>query len=187
MVPRMSNAELTLLTSFLCRSMHYVEVGTGGSTVLASDHVKSSVTSVDSSQLWLDKIKEACRTRHIDPTLLFVDIGPVGDWGVPQDPSTESRWANYHTNVWMIPGSADADLYLVDGRFRVACFSQIVLRCRADAIIGFHDFSSRPQYHCVREIAREIATAEDISFFLPRLNSRESAFNLLKRYRTEFN
>jgi hypothetical protein len=56
---------------------------------------------------------------------------------------------------------------MVDGRFRVACFMQILLRCDPDALIMVHDFKSRQPYHVVREVAREIAAVEDMSVFLP--------------------
>jgi hypothetical protein len=101
--------------------------------------------------------------------------------GVPIDASTKSRWPDYHSNIWKIPDSAAADPYFVDGRFRVACFAQIVLHC---AVIGIHDFNSRPNYHCVREIAREIATTGDLSFFRP-LPKKEAAEAILQSFRTE--
>jgi hypothetical protein len=180
----MSAEEAALFLSFVKNSRHYVEFGTGGSTVLASKHVKNSILSVDSSRQWLDQVRDACVARQTKPELSFVDIGPTGDWGVPIDPSTKSRWPDYHSAIWEMPRSATADLYLVDGRFRVACFAQIVLHCRPNAIIGIHDFSSRPNYHCVREIAQEIATAGDMSFFLP-LPKKDDAEAILRSFRTE--
>ncbi|GIQ73819.1 hypothetical protein BraRD5C2_22570 [Bradyrhizobium sp. RD5-C2] len=172
MLPRMSKEEADLFLSFVRNSRDYVEFGTGGSTVIASKHVKNSITSVDSSRGWLDQVDRACTSSRTKPHLTFIDIGPTGEWGFPIDPSTKPRWPDYHSTIWNTPGSANADLYLVDGRFRVACFAQIVLHCNPAAIIGMHDFSSRPAYHCVREIAREIATAGDMSFFVPLANRK---------------
>ncbi len=180
----MSAAEAALFLSFVRNSRNYVEFGTGGSTVVASKHVKNSILSVDSSREWLDQVRAASASSQIKPELIFIDIGPTGDWGVPIDASTKSRWPDYHSAIWKIPHSATADLYFVDGRFRVACFAQIVLHCNPTAIIGIHDFSSRPNYHCVREIAREIATAGDISFFHP-LPKKEAAEAMLQSFHTE--
>lgn len=167
LLPRMSSDEAALFLSFVRNSRIYVEFGTGGSTVVASKYVQSSILSVDSSREWLDQVRIACASHQTRPELVFIDIGPTGEWGFPADASTKSRWPDYHSAVWKMPHSAAADLYFVDGRFRVACFAQIVLHCNPNAIIGIHDFASRPRYHCVREIAREIATAGDISFFRP--------------------
>lgn len=181
---RMSTEEAALFTSFVRNAENYVEFGTGGSTVLASKHVRGSIVSVDSSQEWLDRVKIACTASTVVPELLFVDVGPTGDWGFPIDKDTRDRWPSYHSNVWELKGSADADLYLVDGRFRVACFAQAVLHCKPSAIIAMHDFASRPAYHRVREIAREIATAGDLSFFLP-LPDLEKAHILLRDFSSE--
>lgn len=185
MQPRMSSSELDLFLSFVKRSERYLEFGTGGSTVVASTHVKSWVISIDSSKDWLEKVGSACSDNITKPELKFVDVGPTGDWGVPIDPSTKSRWPAYHTDVWSIPKSMNADLYFVDGRFRVACFAQIVIHCSFDAIIGFHDFSSRSQYHHIRKIAREIAVAADISFFQPLPRARETAVEILGLFEFE--
>ncbi|MEZ2142839.1 hypothetical protein AAE026_11060 [Bradyrhizobium sp. DN5] len=180
MLPRMSEEETALFLSFVRNSRDYVEFGTGGSTVLASKHVKRSIRS----QEWLDRVGGACAECQTQPELMLVDIGPIGDWGFPTDGATKSRWPDYHSAIWRYEQSADADLYLVDGRFRIACFAQTVLHCKPTAIIGFHDFSSRPPYHCVREIAQEIATAGDLSFFLP-LPRRDAAEAILRSHYTE--
>jgi hypothetical protein len=184
MLPRMSAEEAALFLSFIKNSRDYVEFGTGGSTVLASKHVKNSILSVDSSQEWLNQVSCACGSSQTKPQLRFVDVGPIGDWGFPTDGSAKSRWPDYHSAIWTVQRSSDADLYLVDGRFRVACFAQTVLHCKPSAIIGIHDFSSRPAYHCVREIAQEIATAGDMSFFLP-LSRRQTAEAILQAHYTE--
>lgn len=183
MHPRMSSKELDLFLAFVKRSERYVEFGTGGSTFVASSHVKSWIISIDSSKKWLEKVELACSEHITKPDLQFVDIGPTGDWGVPIDPSTKDRWPEYHTGLWSIPKSMNADLYLVDGRFRVACFAQIIAHCSSDAIIGFHDFTSRSHYHRAREIAREIAVAEDMSFFQPLPRAKERAIEILNSFK----
>ncbi|MCG6205523.1 hypothetical protein LPW26_12805 [Rhodopseudomonas sp. HC1] len=181
---RMFPEETALFTSFIRNATSYVEFGTGGSTVLASNYVRDRIISVDSSQEWLDLVKVACADSKVIPELLFMDIGTTGEWGSPTDNTTRHRWPSYHSDVWNVEGSANADLYLVDGRFRVACFAQVVLHCKPSAIIAIHDFSSRPAYHRVNEIAREIATAGDLSFFLP-LPEREKAHLLLRDFSFE--
>jgi hypothetical protein len=166
----MSDAERDLLTAFLRRTRTYLEFGTGGSTVLAAQFVQSRITSVDSSVEWLDKVRAACADAgcKAELDLVFVDIGPTRDWGYPSDPATAPRWPTYHEAIWDRPGAREADFCLVDGRFRVACFLQALLHCRPGTPIAIHDFDSRPGYHIVRELAREVAMAQDLSVFLPR-------------------
>jgi hypothetical protein len=173
----MSDAEFRLFESVVRCARSYVEFGTGGSTCLAASLVEGPIISVDSSQEWLDQVAQACATRPgwTQPRLIHVDIGPVGEWGRPTDPSTEERWPRYHEAPWAIPGTEAADLYMVDGRFRVACAMQALMRCRWDALLVVHDFSSRKGYHPIRHVAREIAIAEDLSVF-----QRRPDFNLEK-------
>ena len=186
MIPRMSEAELTLFASFLRSSDDYLEFGSGGSTCTAARSVRNSVTTVDSSAQWLRDVERACAGEdcRVKPVTVHVDIGPTGAWGRPADPATQVRWPSYYEAVWELPASSDADLYLVDGRFRVACFMRTLLNCRADALIMIHDFASRAQYHVIRQVAREVASAEDFSVFVSIPGqSRADIRRILKAHR----
>jgi hypothetical protein len=68
--------------------------------------------------------------------------------------------------MWSDPRLAQADLYLIDGRFRLACFAQALLRCREGAFIAFHDYASRPHYHLGASLAREVVRVDDLSIFM---------------------
>jgi len=185
MTPRMSGAELSLFSSFLRCSDNYFEFGAGGSTCLAAGLVKTSVTSIDSSQQWLDDVANYCATTNqpIKPELIYADIGPTYSWGFPAGESQRRKWPAYHEGCWVNPRASDADLYLVDGRFRVACFMQTVLHCRPDSLILIHDFASRDYYQVVREVAREIAKAGDLSVFQPlQANVRSRAREILEAH-----
>jgi hypothetical protein len=164
----MTSPEKDLFLSFLKCSRRYVEFGAGGSTYFASSLVAEAVTSVDSSQEWLEKVRIMCLENKVknQPKLIHVDIGDVGEWGYPLSTSKKINWKNYHSSIWSDPECSRADLYLVDGRFRVSCFTQIILHSRPDALIAIHDFSVRPQYHVVCELANEIARAENFSVFM---------------------
>jgi hypothetical protein len=185
MLPRMSDAERGLFESLVSNSDRYLEFGSGGSTYVACARAKSSVVSVDSSAEWQDSVKAKCLEGHLPivPTLIRSDIGPIGEWGYPKDESAKERWPSYHTDVWRDADLSEADLYMVDGRFRVACFMQTILHCEYDSLIMIHDYASRKAYHVVGEVARLVATAEDLSVFLPcRVRSRKKAANILSEY-----
>jgi len=153
-----------------------LEFGAGGSTCVAALLVKESIISVDSSVEWLAEVRRACETGSVltQPKLVYVDVGPVAEWGYPSDPGTRERWPNYHSDIWERWNSSDADVYMVDGRFRVACFMQVLLHCRRDALIMIHDFDFRPEYHIVREVAQEISAAESLSVFRRRDDRNET-------------
>lgn len=185
MRPHMSVAELQLFESLLRCSGHYMEFGAGGSTCLAAELVGSSVVSVDSSAAWLATVQAHCAERQtrLTPHLIHADIGPLGEWGRPEGTGSKAAWPGYHARHWREPAVLGADLYMVDGRFRVACFMQIVLHCEPDALIAIHDFASRPHYQVVRAVGREIARAEDLSVFQPlRGKARLRALEILEEY-----
>jgi hypothetical protein len=129
MMARMSRAELALFTAFLRRSRRYVEFGTGGSTCTASNCVAELIISVDSSREWLNKVYAHC--DGIKPRLVHIDIGETIQWGFPKDDSTRESWPRYHSAVWDDPDSKTADLYLIDGRFRVACLAGVAAQSTA--------------------------------------------------------
>ena len=186
MQARMSDEEYRFYLSFLRKSEHYLELGSGGSTYEAARTVTQTVTSFDSSQEWLAKVAIACAGDEckVKPRLQYVDIGPVGDWGVPIDQSTRGRWPEYYESIWTDDANFECDLFLVDGRFRVASFLTILLGCRPDAVILVHDFASRHHYHVLREAAREIAFAGDLSaFVLSHKSSRRAITALCRDYR----
>jgi hypothetical protein len=174
--PHMSDDERGLFKSILRCSRKYLEFGSGGSTYVAASLAKESVISIDSSSNWLENVRQACEfeTGFSRLTLAHVDIGPTSEWGYPSDSGTRDRWPNYHSNIWARLESSDADVYMVDGRFRVACFLQILLHSRRDALIMIHDFDSRSEYHVVREVAREIAVAGSLSVFQRYDNGNET-------------
>ena len=166
----MTPAELRLFSGVLDSARHYVEFGSGGSTVLAAGLVRDKVTSFDSSREWLDRVAAACRKAHtrLSPELILLDIGEIEDWGFPKGDAAQARWPRYHSSMWSDPRHAAADLYLIDGRFRVACCAQILLHAADEVLIAFHDYALRPHYHRITDIAREVARANDLSIFVRR-------------------
>ena len=178
----MAPDEWTTFDGFIRCAERYVEFGSGASTVEAASRVKDWVIAFDSSQGWLDRVAEACRERktRLTPTLSLVDIGETGAWGFPKDETARDRWPLYHSSMWGDPRLAEADLYLIDGRFRVACFVQALLHCGDRAFIAFHDYASRPHYQAAQAIAREVLRVNDLSIFMrPATFDRELALRLL--------
>lgn len=164
----MAPDEWTIFEGLVQRARRYVEFGAGASTVLAAGLVRDWVISFDSSQAWLDWVAEDCRERktRLTPILSHVDIGELGDWGFPKDETARERWPLYHSSMWQDPRLSEADLYVIDGRFRVACFLQALLHCGDRAFLVFHDYTSRPYYHAVAAVAREVACVNDLSVFM---------------------
>ena len=57
--------------------------------------------------------------------------------------------------------SPPADIYLVDGRFRVACACRALLHGRADSLVLVHDFE-RPEYHILLTLADKVENEDKL-------------------------
>jgi hypothetical protein len=183
MTPHMTDSEIQLFLSFLRNSQVYVEFGCGGSTVLAAMTVTDKVISVDSDIQYINKVKEATANCKLHPDIHYINIGPVGEWSTPTDSSFTNEWINYYSSVWNQISSRYADLFLVDGRFRVACFAQIYLNSHQGSIVAIHDFPSRHKhYYEILELGKVIASTDDISFFSLYTNKRSTAKRILQKH-----
>eukprot|EP01036_Dinobryon_divergens_P029560 gene29560-38678_t len=118
----------------LLSAKKYFEFGCGASTILASRlttafNLSLSITSIDSSSFWVSKIREDPVLSKLEHAGQFsvheVYLGELGDWGFPTDSANISVWPSYSESIWKY--GREADLVLVDGRFRVACALHAVL------------------------------------------------------------
>ena len=151
--PEMTSDEIGVLRECYSKAASLVEFGSGGSTLLAVRSPLQRIWSVESDPAWIAKLRDqpAVAAAEQGGRLRFVhaDIGRVGDHGAPLDEAAQARWPAYHEAVWADPAAASADLVLVDGRFRVACALQALLRCQPHALLLVHDFWNRTPYHPV--------------------------------------
>ena len=62
----------------------------------------------------------------------------------------------------MVDAEADSfGVYLVDGRFRVACACRALLHADSDSRIIVHDFS-RQQYHVLLRVSEQVSRTEEL-------------------------
>jgi hypothetical protein len=182
----MTDRELDLYTALLAGARTVVEYGTGGSTLLALGAGVPRLVSVESDLGWIGMLREvpviAEAERQGRLTFVHVDIGRVGKWGKPVDSSGAARYAAYASAPW---SHCDApDVVFVDGRFRVACALEAVLRSDGTTI-AFHDFWKRAQYHVVFPFVDCVDRVDSLAVFKRRTPFNEDAARqLLERYRT---
>jgi hypothetical protein len=164
----MTEREKILFDGLLRCTRNYLEFGSGGSTVRAAESVSGKIVSIDSSQQWLQAVHDAMppstRTRT---SLVHIDIGPVGEWGHPIVRGDAATWARYSLAIWETVDGGTFDLFLIDGRFRVACFAETVRHASPNAVILVHDYVGRPQYHVMESIARRVTIVDQLALFAP--------------------
>ena len=164
-----------------------VEYGVGGSTLMAlKQRGLKKLISVDSDPRWIDNISQvpevASAISDGTANILYADIGEVGRWGKPVGKEKIEQWFRYPATPW--EHIDRADLVFVDGRFRVACIIEAVLRAQPRTIIAVHDFWDRPQYHATLQFLEWRQSCGTLGVFRARADiDRESAMALLEKAR----
>ena len=91
----------------------------GESTYIAAWTGMPRLSGVDSDPTWISLVRDQ-ETIHDNFQFHFGDIGPTGDWGFPKKLGLTKQIFRYV----LAPLSLERkpfEIYLVDGRFRVAC------------------------------------------------------------------
>lgn len=166
--PFMTPEEIDLFKSALLScSKGYFEFGSGGSTNFAIQH-GLTVHGVESDKVWVEKVKrnhtkEKCRVQ-------WVDIGAVKEAGYPQDMTEKEKFPSYSRSI--LGFQQEFDLFLIDGRFRVACtlntLKKIKQQKTKDVKLCIHDFWNRPNYHIVLLFLDLVAKANTSGLFTVR-------------------
>lgn len=148
----------------------YGEIGCGQSTCYAAS-LKNirTIYSVDSSKEWLSSIRTEIRFEQL--FLIHVDLGNLGDWGRPLGYEKIENVELYAKSVLL--QKRKPQLILIDGRFRVFCFLQILINCDYDLKIIFDDYLEDREYY---KVVEKIIT--------PTMNNgRQALFELNENFR----
>lgn len=160
----LSPAELELFLSSIPAQGTVLEFGAGGSTKIFMEKGVSRLFSVESDLNWIKHmmhdaaIQKGLAQKKL--SFLYADIGPTVAYGAPARKDPEVSWLRYHRDVWRVIPGDEVRHVLIDGRFRVACTLQCLLRCRPDTSIFIHDFNNRPHYHQLLEYLEVQASAD---------------------------
>jgi hypothetical protein len=135
----------------------YIEFGSGGSTVLASE-LQVPTISVESDRRFASALKDSLGPSS-KAKILHVNLGPTGEWGRPLFTRRTSKrlaqWQGYSSAPWeSLPAGEFPDFILVDGRFRRACALEAARRAIAanrHAVLMFDDYYNvgRDDYHTI--------------------------------------
>jgi hypothetical protein len=174
----------------------YLEYGSGGSTVAAAQSA-SHVVSVDSDAKFLAAVQrrvEQTQTAHADVRCLPIDIGLTEKWGRPviEWPTSArlARWRRYTAAPWeyLESRSLAPDFIFVDGRFRVACVLESLLRLpdAAKTRIMLDDFARRTNaYAAVLEFAEAERVGRTLILRRKAVFDRDGCRNALSAYQRD--
>lgn len=145
------------------RTRVYLEYGSGGSTLAAISRAEHVVT-VESDAGFLSAVRrmvEEAPDRRATFAPLHVDIGRTEKWGRPliewASGARLAKWRRYSALPWdyLEERSLKPDFVFVDGRFRVACALESLLRLPDAATpIMLDDYARRTRaYRAVHRFA----------------------------------
>jgi len=165
--------ERHLFESLIGESNHYLEFGSGSSTIQAFSAGVKRVTTIDSDGTVLTAISglfpRLRKTERQVFTAVRLRAPFIGLWGYPIGARPVDFPRQYPSILAKFP---PADLILIDGRCRLASFLAIVQTLKKPAIVMWDDYTSRPEYW---EIESVIPPS--------RIVGRMAVFNLIRPVR----
>lgn len=166
---------------FATQAKIYFEYGCGKSTIWCSHNIKGKIFSVDTSKEWVQNVTRKSCSRNM-PQISWVDCGAIGDWGRPSGYSLRNNFKEYILGPFKLT-SDSPNLILIDGRFRVACFLNSLLRSNPGTRIIFDDYTERPQYHIVEEFCEKPSLCgRQAIFTVPHAVSRDLIQQELEKF-----
>jgi len=171
--PMMSDEDLKGFLSFMKPNLTYFEFGSGGSTNIAS-YYKLKVYSVESDALWHNRLKNS----NINATFITVDL-KTGNLGYPGNDTTIEDWKRYYQAY---DSKYNADIILIDGRFRVVCGLDIFPKIRNDTLVLIHDYSNIEKYHILENYYIKVKKWDSLCAFFKNPNITSIPQNVYDTY-----
>ena len=168
-----------LFKKYLLKCNIYFEYGVGASTRWVLENTKSKIISVDTDEKWIKTIDVSNKCSRVK--LNWINLGDLGNWGRPKSYEYREQFIDYISNVWSF--NEKADVILIDGRFRVACFLYSLINAKINSIIIFDDYNNRPYYHIIEEVVPvyKICGRQAV-FRVPKNMNRSLAENILNKF-----
>ena len=171
--PILSEKELEIFSYLMNPKNIYFEFGAGGSTNIASFY-NMTVYSVESDKNWHKKLKD----DGINAIYITIDLKANGNGGNPGRGTTVDDWKLY---IQAYKKEYNADIILIDGRFRVACALDIFSKIRNDAIVLIHDYF-RIEYHIVEDYYYKINQWDTLAAFIKKPNISSVPLDVYNKY-----
>ena len=162
--------ETAMLIRYISSADSYFEFGSGGSTQIACMVGKPTlkIWTVDSSASFLQGVMARPCLKDISTERIHViaaDIGPTKAWGYPSDEKHRQKWASYSLATGNV--NAKLDVILIDGRFRIACAVQAMLKHPESKILVHNFFSNYVQhkgYKMLLNISQIVEVTETLTW-----------------------
>ena len=173
--PHLINEELTAFLSLLTEDTIYFETGSGCSSIIAKYYAKKTYAVEGSIKYYKIGIENGLKD-----VIIFNDLKPDDlDWSFPGKNSTLDDWKKYFQSY---KKEYNADVILIDGRFKVATAMDIFDKIRDDTIVLLHEYFERPSYFILEEYYDYVYHWGRLYAFVKKKNINEIPLEIQKKY-----
>ena len=168
--------DMMAFTSFLTKNTIFFEFASGCSSIIAKYYAKKSY-AVEGNKKWYD----IGISNGLKQNLLFKDLkcdgsGPMLSW--PGKKSNINDWKKF---IQAYKKEYNADVFLIDGRFRVACILDIFEKIKNDTVVLLHE-CQRTQYSIVNKFYDKIYTWKNLCLLQKKKNVTKVPLSLQEKY-----
>ena len=166
--------ELAFL-SFLTNDTIYFETGSGCSSVIAKYYTKKSY-AIEGCKKWYEQGIQ----NGLKDNLIFHDLKPDNPtWSYPGKESDIEDWKKYFQSY---KESYNADVILIDGRFKVATAMDIFNKIKDDTIVFLHEYQDRPVYYIIEKYYKYIYHWGSLTAFIKKKEIESIPLEIQKKY-----
>ena len=151
--------------SFLAKNTIFFEYGSGCSTFIAKYYTKKSY-AVEGNIKWYN----IGINNGLKDILLFKDLKCDGTGRLLSYPGKKSKLKDWKQFFQAYKKEYNADVILIDGRFRVACGLDIFNKIRNDTIVLIHDYINIKNYHILENYYLKLEEWDSLIAFIKRPN-----------------
>ena len=171
--------DLLVFTSFLTKNTIFFEFASGCSSIIAKYYCKKSY-AVEANKKWYDiGVKNGLKDN-----LLFRDLKCDGSGGLLSYPGKKSTMEDWKNFFQAYKKEYDADVILIDGRFRVACAFDVFSKIKKDTVVMLHEYK-RPQYSVINQYYDLIYEGGSLGVFIKKNNINEIPLDVQEKYWTQ--
>ena len=166
--------ELIGFLSLLTNNTIFFETGSGCSSIMAKYYAKKTYAIEGCKKYYDIGIKNGLKD-----VLIFKDLKPdKTTWSYPGKKSNINDWKNYFQSY---KKEYNADVILIDGRFKVATAMDIFNKIRNDTIILIHEYKYRPLYFVIEDYYNYIYNWDSLYAFVKKTEIKEIPLNIQKK------
>jgi hypothetical protein len=173
--PHLINEELTAFLSLLTKDTIFFETGSGCSSLIAKYYAKKTYAVEGCKKFYEIGIKNGLKD-----VLLFNDLKPDNpSWSFPGKKSNINDWKKYFQAY---KKEYNADVILIDGRFKIATAMYIFDKIRDDTIILLHEYFERPSYFILEKYYNYVYHWGSLFCFVKKKNIKEIPLEIQEKY-----